>query len=996
MALDHENEKISRAKGNNTLDNEPDTMVKDSLSTGLDVRYDIPKFVVGIGASAGGIESVIELLKSIPEDSRNSYIIIQHMSPDFDTMLPEILTRQTHHHVAMITEGMTIQAGCFYLIPPSKMLTIFHGKLLLEERLESNPISFFPIDYFFESLARDFGSQAIGVILSGTGSDGTNGSKALRKNLGYIIAQTPESSKFSGMPKSVITSNLANAILPISSIYRAIEEFTSGINSNTEHSQMVHLPNKSTALDKIFAALRQHYGIDFNCYQEDLVLRRVDRRIRIIGCSTLSEYSNHITRNINELRSLYDDLLLGVTDFNRHKECLSQLNTSVFEKIFMKRSEKDPIRVWVVGCSTGEEAFTIGFLLSDYLDKNSLMDFKIFATDVDDKSLRIASRAIYPLERIKELPIKWQKNYFLTKDGQSHVRSHVRERVVFANHNVIKDPPFPAIDLITCRNLFIYLKQDIKKRIIRSFQFSLKNKGYLLLGPNEGLPDHGEAFSCLHHDVRLFQCTIPAVSYTGNRIRSLRQKVPSKVIQNLPVTINKSKEEIFLGELYSRIVTDHFQPSLIFNSSGIIEYYLGNVRELCNPMSGRASHRLIDVLPDDLYSIVNSLRNQLSETKFEASDTLFLNTKGSRSHLLHVDLIDLKIEKTDKNLFLLKFNLRKDIVVSKDDIDKAIPSALAAKIRRLEGELDQAKKELIQNRSKMAEIIGQLEASNEELRTTNEELQSGSEELQSTNEELQAVNEELYTVNAECQMRITELSEMSSDVQNIYEVSEVGTLFIDKNLRIRKFNSFSKKIFNLIPDDVGRPLEHFSSTLKINFSRKVKKVIQTVTMYQREISSIDGITYLMRIAPYRTDDLQIKGVVLVFIDITSLKKAQNRLMDIKDELDLVVQESSDIIVKYRYDGELLWGNEKFFELFSINESLEDINFINFLEDRQRDIFIEYLQKWEKDKVQEDSIRCQHSMTDGNQVEIIWKTKAKTDHSGAVKEFVSIGKLLSSH
>jgi two-component system CheB/CheR fusion protein len=379
----------------------------------------------------------------------------------------------------------------------------------------------------------------------------------------------------------------------------------------------------------------------------------------------------------------------------------------------------------------------------------------------------------------------------------------------------------------------------------------------------------------------------------------------------------------------------------------------------------------------------------------EAMGTLIVPKKSDYARLLEIRLVDLQLLKDGKKLFLLKFQL-KDRISNGSDPDSAVPTESQAKNSMLENEIRSIKKHLLDSRSEMASVVGQLEASNEELRTTNEELQSGSEELQSTNEELQAVNEELYTVNAECQMRIAELSEMSNDVQNIYEVSEIGTLFVDNNLRIRKFNSSSQKIFNLLPDDLGRPLEHFSTTLKVNFSAKVKSVLKTVRMYQKEIVSSDGVTYLMRIAPYRTDDLQIKGVVLVFIDVSSLKKAQNKLIDVKDELALITEESSDLIVRLDLKGNLLWANENFCDFFSTEEidATHGKQFADFVHPDFRKDASDRLSSWRKNKLKEDSFQYQHNTIDGQQLEVLWRSIAKFDQRGVVKQYISIGRIVS--
>ncbi len=952
-----------------------------------------PEYVIGVGSSAGGIEALVELLSGTPENSENAYVIVQHMSPDFKTMLPDILSRQCPHDVNLAFEGTTLRPGSIYLAPPNKILTIFHGRLFLEDRIDSDPNSFFPIDYFFKSLAKDCGNRAIGLILSGTGSDGAKGIREIRKNSGYVIAQAPESAKFSGMPKSAIASKAPNSVLDLKDIAGHITDYTSGVSSPLKQQLMIP-PNKNSVLDKVFFYLRNRHGVDFSGYLEDLVNRRIARRAKIVGCTGLDEYCEHLSKSLKELDALHDDLLLGVTEFNRHPESLEQIKNQVFPEL-AKLESKDTIRVWVVGCSTGEEAYTISFMLSDYLKQiKSPLDFKTFATDIDQKSLKFASRAFYPKEKIASLPVSWQKNYFRIKDGQAYVKTSIRERVVFANHNIIDDAPFPAIDFITCRNLFIYFKPEVKEKILKSFRFSLKDKGYLALGPSESIPSNNHAFKEMHEEAKLFQCISPGSSFTSNIEKTKDSLSATNRKHNIESNISKKKEEqeAYLNKLYRKLVHEHLPASLIFNEDLAIEYFFGPVKEYLVPISGMASHFLNDTLPPDVFEVVSSLKSSLSDSVRENFSTIHVSRAPDRDQLLAVRVVDLQTENKGKKLYLVKFRLQENLVTS-DNLQGKIPTKHEAKIRSLEKELRKTKAQLEDSKSEMISVIGQLEASNEEMRATNEELQSGSEELQSTNEELQAVNEELYTVNAECQMRITELSEMSSDVHNIYEVSEIGTMFVDKNLRIRKFNAPSQKIFNFLPDDIGRPVEHFSSTLKIDFTKKIKSVLKTMRMYQREIVSNSGVTYLMRIAPYRTDDLQIKGTVLVFIDITSMKKIQKDLHDMHDDLTLVTEETSDLVVRFDGRGRLLYANESFKLHFGSDDKASipsGKGFTEFIHEDDRGEMTRLIKEWRKHKIVEDTFKIRQLAFDGDTMNIIWHIKAKFDQKGSFKHFVSIG------
>ena len=969
--------------------------ILEEKSSEPDDKHNAPLFVVGIGSSAGGIETIAEFLSGIPRDTRLAFVFVQHMSPDFKTMLPEILSNQTGHQITLATEGTAVMSGGFYLIPPDKMMTIFHGRLLLSDRDESVPSSFFPIDHFFDSLAKDLGSRAVGVILSGTGSDGTKGAKAIRDRSGYVIVLTPGSARFSGMPKSAISSNAANAILPIGEIANCIDQHALGIQGTSNCPQMIFLSAQSTALDKAFLQLRNHFGIDFSSYREDLILRRMERRAKIVGCEKLADYCEHITKSSKELGCLFDDFLLGVTEFNRHPESLKALKDIAVLDLLKHRKAEDIIRIWVVGCSTGEEAFTIAFILSDAIQAAcTATDFKIFATDIDDKALRIASRASYPAEKIAGLPTKWKDSYFKCKEGQAYIQSRIRERVVFANHNVIRDAPFPNINIVTCRNLMIYLKKEAKSHIHQSFQFSLRESGYLLLGPNETIPTENKDFTVLDKKARLFKCTNPGRSRSKKKI-DINFRIPAFAQPN---TAKKSLEKVdslqpYEWELYRKLVYNHLPACLIFDEDGLIDYFFGNIKDYLAPITGKASIMLHDVLPEGLENVVVSLMENLADHGGKNSDSLILGDAAKNRRLLDITVADLEIHKNKNKQYIAKF-MTKEIVASDEDLQRVVPSEVQARNARLESDLRKSKRELVEIRSEMATVIGQLEASNEELRTTNEELQAGSEELQSTNEELQAVNEELYTVNAECQMRITELSEMSSDVQNIYEVSEIGTLFVDKELRIRKFNAYSQRLFNLLPDDIGRPIENFSSSLKVDFAKQAKKVIDSVKIYEKEVKSKDDVTYLMRVAPYRTEDMHVKGVVLVFIDISALKRAQSRLHRTSDELQMVAQQTSDLIARFDLHGRIVYVNDSFQNVLCPDESFTGVgrHFTDFVHSSVRHDVGERIASWKRNKTIEDTLEVRHVTSSGNDVVIMWHAKSRFDQKGSLTQFVSIGKL----
>ncbi len=956
-----------------------------------------PNYIVVIGSSAGGVEALSKLLDTIPKSSGNAYILIQHMSPDFKTMLPEILTRRTPHTISIAEDGELIQRDSFYLTPPDKLMTIFHGRLILENRLESHTHNFNPIDYFLQSLSKVNGPSSIAIILSGTGSDGSKGIQELKKKSGYIIVQSPATAKFDGMPINAIATKVVNAVVDLENIAKQLIHYSEEAKVPASHLNELQESKKDLSREKTLICLRNSFNVDFSFYKDELIDRRILRRTKIVNCKNIDEYYNYIVEDKAELSNLYDDLLLGVTSFNRHPKSLLLLKETIFPQIIENLCSKEAMRVWIVGCSTGEEAYTIAFLINDFLkETKSELDFKIFATDIDDKSLKIASRAFYPEEKKLELPEDWQKKYFRLEDGRAFISPRIRERVIFANHDITEDAPFPSIDLVVCRNLLIYLKSVIKHQVYTAFKFSLKNNGFLHIGPSDSLQKESlSGWKTIHPSAKLYQCT--EVSKTFNLKPRPLISAPPLLKQNADGLSQKKIQELEeKNALYNELVNDHSPPTVIFSEQNVIEYYIGNVKEYLSPLTGKASHRLEDALPGEVYAIIMRLKNQVISG--DSSCAEYFSEFGENE----VQKKDLRIEVAgldinDKKYFIAKFILQK----TSTNPNQSTNEADQIEVSELREKLKDTKKQLLSTRTEMAIIIGQLEASNEELKTSNEELQSSGEELQSANEELQAVNEELYTVNAECQARIMELSEMSSDLQNIYDASNIGTIFVDKNLRIRKFNSVSQKIFNLLLDDTGRPLSHFSSSTssKIDIEQKVKTILKKVTVFQSEIKMKNGITYLMRISPYRTDNLDIKGAILIFIEVTSLKKVQTQLLQTQSDLDLIAKETSEFVLNIDLKGKISQANDSFCQFFNISQDAiksDKKNFIDYVYEDSKDDVKKLFESIKNRTVSSKEFKCFHMNAEGGISEAKWHWNIGFNKSGKVSQVICIGKIFNGH
>lgn len=835
------------------------------------------EFVVAVGSSAGGLEALLEFLSQVPKETSLSFVLIQHTSPDFETMLPNIIERNTGHQVELAQEGEIVAPGKFYLMPPNKLMSIFYKKILLEEREETQASSFYPIDKFFESLAQDYRSRAIGVVLSGTGRDGTKGATAIKDVKGCVLVQEPSTAIFPTMPRNVIVADSYDSALKPADLYQAIELYTEGDFTPDRRADMQNC--SSTNYDRVLQALRSETGVDFNCYRNLVHEKRMTRRADIVGTSNISDYCDYVLQDSKELRRLFDDLILSVSEFDQYRESLDQLKSQVLQKLIKERSrdtQLERLRFWVIGCSTGEEAYTLGFLVSDLISELGInLDFKIFATDIDDRALRIASRGVYSVADIAQVRPLWQKKYLLIKDQQFHIKPSLRSHIVFAKHNVIEDAPFPGIDLIVCRDLLKILNDQTQQKILTYFQFSLKNNGFLLLSPEEDINFSDDSFENVQNAIGSYRCARARASFSKLSRMLAEQQNHSAIEYELSRQESEKKKSLadFELKLYEKIVSQHIGGALLIVDQHLnADYFFGDVKQYLNNVGGKASHNLQDLMPDSLLRVIRHLFSQLNTSQTHLSELLKLDENNQGIFL--IELIDLQLTFHSHSYFLIKIREKSETIIYGDDENDAISqNPVASENKRLKEELLAARRELSDMRTEMDSVIGQLEASNEELRTTNEEMQASAEEIQSTNEELQAVNEELYSVNAECQLRISELSELSSDIDSVYEIAEVGTIFLDETLRIKKYNMHSQQVFKLLPDDIGRPLAHFSSNLTVDFVSEIEKTILDDKLRQFVAANSDvDYKYLVRIAPYSSVEANVnsKGAILVFLDIGSL------------------------------------------------------------------------------------------------------------------------------
>lgn len=828
--------------------------------------------VVGIGASAGGLEALQDFFKNMPSKTGLAFVVIQHLSPDYKSLMGELLARYTEIPICVVEDGMDVMPDNIYLIPPRKNIVIFHDKLYLEDQGVKKGLNL-PVDIFLRSLATDKGKNAIAVILSGTGSDGTLGIRAIKEAGGIVIVQDERSAKFDGMPKSSISTGLVDYILPAENMPDAIIQFIRHPYVKKKDTLKNIINEDVSTLTKIIIILRDFSGIDFSYYKENTLIRRLERRVSINRLDNLEDYLLLLSESDKEKSILNKELLIGVTRFFRDSEAFDAIRKKVFPLICEKKS----VRIWSAGCSTGEEVYSLAILIHDYLERNALnCDVKIFATDIDRTSIEYAGRGYYPENILADVEPDYLKKYFVRLDAGYQVNETIRRMIVFATHNLLKDSPFSKLDLFVCRNLFIYLKPDVQARLLSMLYSGLKDGGYLFLGSSETIGDMGGAFECLDTKWKIYK-TKPGYNLQIDRYPPFfRNTIPDieRSLLNKPRSLEGSRFE----NLFNVIMSAFLPPSIIVDSNDNIIHIINDVSPYVTLQTGRFSQNLMhNLLPEISLFVSTLLRKVKKEGSVAVFDSL-IGIKGFENKKLTIEGREIPTERD--NYYILSFK--------KESIGKTIPEKDAVSLSIDEHYFDKVselEKELQFTKESLQATVEELETSNEELQSSNEELIASNEELQSTNEELQSVNEELYTVNSEYQIKIEELTRLNSDINNLLTNTEVGALYLDRKLCIRKITPVVSSITNILQSDIGRPITHLSlADFDNTMLEDIEKVVETLESVNKEIVTQEGTVYFVKIRPYRTDYNAVDGILITFIDISNLKHAREKAKSASDRL----------------------------------------------------------------------------------------------------------------
>lgn len=820
--------------------------------------YEGIPFIVGIGASAGGLEALREFLEAMPPNSGLAFAVVQHLSPDYKSLMADILGKHTEMEVLQAEDDMEVKANTVYLIPPKKNMTLRKGRLRLSSY--DHGMLNHPIDIFFTSLAEERCERSIAVVLSGTGSDGTGGVRAVKEKGGLVIVQSPESAKFDGMPRSAISTGLVDWVLTPQKIADEILNFTHyHLSLMTETEEALFSDEES--LSHIYTALRKESGIDFTYYKRSTVLRRIERRIVVTHSGGLAEYARMLDDRPDEASVLAKEILIGVTSFFRDPEYFEVLKRNVICSIVQNAGANEPIRVWSAGCSTGEEAYSIAILFREALEELQVhRDVKIFATDIDVKAVEQAGKGVFPANIIDDVSPERLARFFVKRNDEYRISKEIRRMIIFAPHNMLSDPPFGKLDLICCRNVMIYFQPVLQRGLFAIFHSALKNGGYLFLGKSETANEYSSVFQPV--------CGIEKI-YVHNGAGKMENPAPTSFSVPNVQAVSPKREAVKgpdgfdygLEHAYTQYLERFLPASVVVNERNDVIHFFGGCMDYLSIAPGRASFNLFNIINDDLSLAASTA---LSQCRTERTAVTYRGISvDCPSGTKVIDLVVQPIpmpNDLDPDLVAMLFVEDKRIeaegVVEKYDINRTT----ARRIADLEFELKESQNDL-------QATIGELETVNEELQAANEELLTANEELQSSNEELQSVNEELYTVNTEYQQKVDELTMMANDLSNFLSSTMIGILFIDDDFNIRKFTEYVGREFQLMDHDVGRSIQIFAHSFPDeDIVEDAKKVLKNLTPIDREVSATNGRFYTLRIAPYRTTENSIKGLVITIID----------------------------------------------------------------------------------------------------------------------------------
>lgn len=869
--------------------------------------------VVGIGGSAGSSKALEDLLRNLPALNDVTYVVIIHQDATIKSRLTEIISNYLNSKAILITDLMEIEPGRIYVAPSDKLVSVRKNKFKTEDL---NPGQLIPhsIDHFFNSLAKEKKEKAVGVILSGMGEDGKRGVVSIKAYNGFVIVQDPATALYAGMPDSAISTSCADIIDNPENFGGILSLLNDSFSKKTQSLKEKELGDDEASLNELFAVIAELTNHDFTNYKRSTIIRRLERRMLINQVTDIKDYLHLIKKVPSEAELLYKELLIGVTEFFRDKDAFLFLSEVIIPELISEKKEYEVVKVWIAGCSTGEEAYSVAISFREYLrNKNTGVKVRIYATDLEKDAIEIARKGVYDIDNLSSLPQDILSNYFRKEGEKYKIRKEVREMITFANQNLIYDPPFIKTDLLICRNLMIYLNKEIQQKLIGLFHFSLNEGGVLFLGSAESLGDSSGYFETLNSKWKIFRKkVIPQKALPKTEV--FVNYFTSSILTADSAGKNVKQEAASLPELAQKMILEMLTPpAVLINKSGDILYISGKTGKFLEPATGKASLNILLMAKEELLFELPGLIRKVTnsgETEIVRNIKLKINNDIVFTDLKAIPLTDRSTKEITFLIVFIEKGISTESYKASSDTGSGNNNNTQNIIKQLEFELRLAQENLVSVVQDMEIKEEELRSANEELQSTNEEIQSTNEELTTSKEEMQSLNEELMTVNAELQNRIDELSEAHNDLANLLNATQIATLFLNRDLKIKKFTADVLDIVNLRQTDIGRPITDFVLKVKYNnLIEDIKEVNARLQVIEKDILSESGQWYMMRIMPYKTMDDKIDGVVITFNNITTLKKLEIESRQSEKGLMIVLNTMPQMVIAFDSNERIVYWNE---------------------------------------------------------------------------------------
>ncbi|MEG4026748.1 MULTISPECIES: chemotaxis protein CheB [unclassified Microcoleus] len=912
-------------------ENTPESIAPPALDIEQSAKTDAPFPIVGIAASAGGLEAFTQLLSHLPSDTGMAFVLIQHLAPDHKSLLSEILARTTQMPVNEVKDGIAVEPNQVYVIPPNTKMVVSNGALKLSPR-EKIYGKYMPGDAFFTSLAVDRGHKAIAVVLSGGDGDGSLGLNAIKAAGGMTFAQCQDTAKFDSMPITAVATGNVDFVLPPEKIAEELANYSRNplLTGSLHLRKVEESPEEGDALASIFALLKSATGVDFSHYKPTTIARRIQRRIVLYKLDSLEDYAQYLRHNSAEVKALYEEILIHVTSFFRDPEAFEKLRELVFPTITQNKSAETPIRVWVAGCSTGEEVYSIAICLLEFLGDRAIQPpIQIFATDIGEQAIGKARSGVYSENQMVDVSPERRTRFFIAQEeGSYRISKAVRELCIFARQDLGSDPPFSNLDLVSCRNVLIYLGESLQKKVMPIFHYSLKPTGFLLLGTSESTGEFSYLFTSVDKKSKIYAkkltATRPNFSFTPSSYPVAKARERQEVKDNFTNSFDLQQET-------DQLILNRYAPaSVVVNEQMKILQVRGDIDPYLRVVAGTPDLNLLTMARAGLLVELRTAIYQAQTQNVTIRKEGVLLESGGRSSIVNFEVIPFRPQAVEGCYFLVVFEEPSPTVfnlsiLTSESLDQA---DLYPQIELLRQQLAAANQQKNAAQAQLQAVIQDQESLNQDLKVANEEILSSNEELQSTNEELetakeeiQATNEELTTTNDELRSRNIEQSLVNNDLINLLSSINIPILMLTNDLQIRRFTPTAQQIFSVIPTDVGRPFSDIRSTLNVpGLEQMILEVIDTLQTKEQEVQTLSGYWYNLRIRPYRTTENQIDGVVMVLLDIDALKRSVRTLEEARNYAETIVETVQTPLVVLDADFRVNKANRSFYEMFQVSPS----------------------------------------------------------------------------